>query len=318
MPSFTANPLCQLLGIRLPIIQAGMVWVSGWRLASAASNAGCLGLLGAGSMRPELLREHIRKCRQATDQPFGVNIPLLYKHAPELIQVVLEEQVQIVVSSAGNPRLYTARLQEAGIKVLHVCGTAAFTAKAHTAGADAIICEGMEAGGHNSREEITTLCLIPQARQETDKPLVAAGGIASGAAILAVMALGADGAQLGSRFALTQESSAHPAFKQAVIEAGEADTDLALRAVTPVRMLRNALYHQIKAMEQQDASAEALREFMGQGRSRRGIFEGDLAEGELEIGQIAGTLTDIPTVKELIQRLQTEYSAAHTRLHASL
>lgn len=314
MPDFSHNRLCELLGIRLPIIQAGMVWVSGWRLASAASQSGCLGVLGAGSMTPELLQQHIQKLRAATTAPFAVNIPLLYPHAPDMVALCIAAQVPAVITSAGNPALHTAALQAAGIRVLHVSGTAKLAEKAHRAGVDAIICEGMEAGGHNSREEITTLCLIPQARQVTDKPLIAAGGIATGGAVVAMLALGADGVQMGSRFALTQESSAHPAFKEAVRAAGEADTDLALKALVPVRMLKNALYHQIKALEAQGADAHALRQLMGRGRSRLGIFQGDLEAGELEIGQIAGALQDIPGVHALVARLETEIAESLNRL----
>ena len=314
MPDFSHNRLCSLLGIRLPIIQAGMVWVSGWRLASAASQAGCLGVLGAGSMTPELLQLHIQKLRATTNATFAVNIPLLYPHAPDMVALCIAAQVPAVITSAGNPGIHTAALQDAGIRVWHVSGTARLAEKAHRAGVDAIICEGMEAGGHNSREEITTLCLIPQARQVTDKPLVAAGGIATGGAVVAMLALGADGVQMGSRFALTQESSAHPAFKEAVRTAGEADTDLALKALVPVRMLKNTLYQQLKALEAQGADADTLRQFMGRGRSRMGIFEGDLEAGELEIGQIAGALQDIPSVQTLVARLETEVSESLGRL----
>lgn len=312
------SPLCHLLGTRYPIIQAGMVWCSGWRLASAAAHAGALGILGAGSMTPELLREHLHKARAATSGPVGVNLPLLYSHIDELIAVVLEERVPVVITSAGNPATHSPRLKEAGIKVLHVVSSPRFARKAEAAGVDAVICEGVEAGGHNGREELTTLTLLPMVRRAVRIPVVAAGGIATGGAIAAALALGADGVQIGSRFAITQESSAHPAFKQAVIDAPEDGTALALKALTPVRMLKNDLWHQVAKLEAQSAPPEVLRELLGRGRSRRGILEGDLTEGELEIGQVAGLIDDLPTVAEVMQRLLLEYREAVTRLPKEL
>src|SRR5690554_116265 len=281
------NRISALFGIRYPIIQAGMVWCSGWRLASAVSNAGGLGLIGAGSMYPDVLQEHIIKCKDATNKPFGVNVPLMYPQVEELMQIIIEEKVPIVFTSAGNPKLWTSKLQNKGIKVAHVVSSSKFAIKSQEAGVDAIVAEGFEAGGHNGREETTTLSLIPQVRKVVDLPLIAAGGIASGKSMLAVMALGADGVQVGTRFALTVESSASDSFKNRCLKLPEGDTILSLKKVSPTRLIKNDFFYQIQEMEHMGASAEEIKEVLGRGRARKGIFEGDLSEGELEIGQIA-------------------------------
>ena len=274
------NRVCELFNIQYPIIQGGMVWCSGWRLAAAVSNAGGLGLLGAGSMHPEVLREHIRKCQAATPKPFGVNVPLMYPEIETIMQIIMEEGVKIVFTSAGNPKTWTARLQAAGIKVAHVVSSAKFAAKCEEAGVDAIVAEGFEAGGHNGREETTTLCLIPAVRKATSLPLLAAGGIATGEGLLAVMALGAEGAQIGTRFALTQESSAHDNFKQLCLNLKEGDTKLLLKKLSPARLVKGDFTTAVEEAEARGASAEERRELLGKGRAKKGIFEGDLQNGE--------------------------------------
>ncbi|MFY8021843.1 MAG: NAD(P)H-dependent flavin oxidoreductase [Bacteroidia bacterium] len=308
------NRIKELFQIKYPIVQGGMVWCSGWRLASAVSNAGGLGLIGSGSMNPDLLKEHIQKCKAATSNPFGVNVPLLYPHAEQHIQTIIEEKVPIVFTSAGNPSLYTSILKSYGIKVVHVIANTKFALKAIEAGVDALVAEGFEAGGHNGKEETTTFCLIPQIKEICKIPLIAAGGIATGAGIVAAQALGADGVQIGSGFAVCEESSAHPFFKQKVIEAKEGDTELTLKKLTPVRMLKNELYQRLNEAIQQNSSPEQLREILGKGRAKRGILEGDLIEGELEIGQISALLKDIKPVHVYIDELIEQYQIAKERI----
>lgn len=301
------NRITKLFGIKYPIISGGMVWCSGWRLASAVSNAGGLGLIGAGSMYPETLREHIKKCKANTDKPFGVNIPMLYPEIDSIIDIIIEEQVPIVFTSAGNPKTWTSILQEHGIKVAHVVASTKFALKCEEAGVDAIVAEGFEAGGHNGREETTTMTLIPQVAKSIKTPLIAAGGIGTGAGILAALALGAEGVQIGSRFALTQESSASNEFKEKCISLKEGDTMLSLKKLSPTRLIKNEFFAQVQALEDKGASADEIRELLGKGRAKKGIFEGDLVEGELEIGQIAALIDDIPTVQEVVDKLINEY-----------
>ena len=304
------NRVCELFNIQYPIIQGGMVWCSGWRLAAAVSNAGGLGLLGAGSMHPEVLREHIRKCQAATTKPFGVNVPLMYPEIETIMQIIMEEGVKIVFTSAGNPKTWTARLQAAGIKVAHVVSSAKFAAKCEEAGVDAIVAEGFEAGGHNGREETTTLCLIPAVRKATSLPLLAAGGIATGEGLLAVMALGAEGAQIGTRFALTQESSAHDNFKQLCLNLKEGDTKLLLKKLSPTRLVKGDFTTAVEEAEARGASAAELRELLGKGRAKKGIFEGDLQNGELEIGQIASLFHEEQSVAEVMEEIVNAFQAA--------
>lgn len=308
------NRVCELLGIRYPIIQGGMVWCSGWRLAAAVSNAGGLGLLGAGSMHPETLREHIRKCKAATPNVFGVNIPLLYPQIEEIMQMVADEGVQVVFTSAGNPKTWTSWLKERGIKVVHVVSSSKFARKCEEAGVDAVVAEGFEAGGHNGREETTTLCLIPAVRKATSLPLIAAGGIATGSAMLAAEALGAEGVQIGTRFALTVESSAHESFKQLCCGIGEGDTRLLLKKLAPTRLVKNGFRSEVEAAEDRGASVEELRELLGRGRAKKGMFEGDLDNGELEIGQIAALIDSCPSVAEVMQELLIDYRKAKEAL----
>jgi enoyl-[acyl-carrier protein] reductase II len=308
------NRICELFGIQHPIISGGMVWCSGWRLASAVSKAGGLGLIGAGSMHPDTLREHIRKCKAATDKPFGVNVPLMYPEIDALMQILFEEGVQIVFTSAGNPKTWTARLHEHGIKVAHVIASTKFARKCEEAGVDAIVAEGFEAGGHNGREETTTMCLIPAVRKVTTLPLLAAGGITLGENILAAMALGADGVQMGTRFALTEESSASEEFKQACTNLNEGDTQLTLKQLSPTRMIKNDFYHLVEQAQQRGASVDELRELLGKGRAKKGIFEGDVSEGELEIGQGAFVIKEIQSVEEVFAQLTTEFDAALRKL----
>ena len=308
------NRICELFDIQYPIIQGGMVWCSGWRLAAAVSNAGGLGLLGAGSMHPEVLREHIRKCQAATTKPFGVNVPLMYPEIETLMQIIQEEGVKIVFTSAGNPKTWTARLQAAGIKVAHVVSSAKFAAKCEEAGVDAIVAEGFEAGGHNGREETTTLCLIPAVRKATSLPLMAAGGIATGEGLLAVMALGAEGAQIGTRFALTKESSAHDNFKQLCLHLKEGDTKLLLKKLSPTRLVKGDFTTAVEEAEARGASAEALRELLGKGRAKKGIFEGDLQNGELEIGQIASLFHEEQSVAEVMEEIVNAFKAARQQM----
>lgn len=304
------NRITSLLGIRYPIIQGGMVWCSGWRLASAVSNAGGLGLLGAGSMHPETLREHIRKCRAATEFPFGVNIPLMYPQIEEIMNIVVEEGVKIVFTSAGNPKTWTGWLKERGITVVHVVSSSRFAVKCEQAGVDAIVAEGFEAGGHNGREETTTFCLIPAVREATTLPLIAAGGIGTGEGMLAAMVLGAEGVQIGTRFALTDESSASPVFKGYCLRLGEGDTKLLLKKLSPTRLVKNGFREAVERAEDSGASAEELRALLGRGRAKKGIFEGDLEEGELEIGQISSILSRQQSVAEVMEELVGAYERA--------
>ena len=297
------NRITALFGIEYPIIQGGMIWCAGWELASAVSEAGGLGIIGAGSMYPEVLRDHIKKCKAATSKPFAVNIPLLYPAIEEHMNSVVEFGVPIVFTSAGSPKQWTKHLQSHGIKVVHVISSAFFAKKCEDAGVDGIVAEGFEAGGHNGREETTTLCLIPSVSEVVSIPVIAAGGIYDGKSVLATMMLGAEGAQLGSRFVATQESSAHIAFKNAVMDADEGSTTLSLKELTPVRLLHNAFYQQIAEAQQAGASKEELAEILGRGRSKKGMFEGDLLEGELEIGQIASMLHDLPTAGEVVKSI---------------
>ena len=285
------NRITSLLGIQYPIVQGGMVWCSGWRLASAVSNAGGLGLIGAGSMHPEILREHIRKCRVATEFPFGVNIPLMYPQIEEIMNIVVEEGVKIIFTSAGNPKTWTGWLKERGITVVHIVSSSRFAVKCEEAGVDAVVAEGFEAGGHNGREETTTFCLIPAVREATTLPLIAAGGIATGKGILAAMVLGAEGVQIGTRFALTDESSASPLFKEYCLSLGEGDTKLLLKKLAPTRLVKNSFREAVEKAEDSGASMEELRTLLGRGRAKKGIFEGDLEEGELEIGQVSSIIS---------------------------
>lgn len=301
------NRITSLFGIQYPIVQAGMIWCSGWRLASAASNAGCLGLIGAGSMYPEVLREHIQKCKAATTKPFGVNVPLLYPDIEKLMEIIVEEGVKIVFTSAGNPATWTAFLKEKGITVVHVVSNTKFALKAQDAGVDAVVGEGFEAGGHNGREETTTLVLIPLLKEKITIPLIAAGGIGSGKSMLAAMVLGADGVQIGSRFAASAESSAHPNFKNAIVEAGDGATQLAIKPLTPVRLLKNKFFEKINAAEQRGANKEELQQILGRARAKLGMFEGDLEEGELEIGQISGIIHEVKPVKGIVEEIVAEF-----------
>ena len=304
------NRICKLFGIKYPIIQGGMVWCSGWRLASAVSNNGGLGLIGAGSMHPEILEEHIRKTKLATNNPFGVNIPLLYPEIDQLIDIIINEKVKIVFTSAGSPKKWTSLLHEHGIIVAHVVSSAVFAAKCEEAGVDAIVAEGFEAGGHNGREETTTLTLIPSVRKATSLPLIAAGGIATGRAMLATMILGADGVQIGSRFAISDESSAHENFKNYVVDSREGDTLLSIKNLAPVRLLRNKFFDQIRDAESHCASTEELQKLLGKGRAKKGIFEGDIDDGELEIGQVASLIDKVLPVNEIMQNILEEFRIA--------
>lgn len=308
------NRITDIFGIKYPIISGGMVWCSGWKLAAAVSNAGGLGLIGAGSMYPDVLREHISKCKSATDKPYGVNIPLISKYSEELMEVVIDENVPVVFTSAGNPKIWTSRLHDAGIKVAHVVASTKFALKCQEAGVDAVVAEGFEAGGHNGREETTTMVLVPQVKRHLDVPLIAAGGIATGDAMLAAFALGAEGVQVGTRFALTEESSASEEFKRLCIGLGEGDTMLALKKLVPTRLVKNDFYREVEAAEGRGASAEEMAEILGSGRARKGIFEGDIVAGELEIGQVACMVDDIPTAKEVIDRMIEEYNGGLERI----
>ena len=306
--------ITKLFSIKYPIIQGGMIWNSGWRLASAVSNAGGLGLIGAGSMYPDVLREHIQKCKTATNHPFGVNVPMLYPNIEEIMQIIIEEGVKIVFTSAGNPKTWTETLKKEGITVAHVVSSAKFALKSQDAGVDAVVAEGFEAGGHNGREETTTLCLIPNVRRHINVPLIAAGGIGTGSQILAALALGADGVQIGSRFAATQESSANQAFKDVIANAQEGDTQLTLKELAPVRLIKNEFYNQVQEKYQQGTNAEELKELLGRGRSKKGMFEGDLVNGELEIGQVSALIDSIPTVAEVFDELLVDYQRAKDNL----
>ncbi|MEH3113477.1 NAD(P)H-dependent flavin oxidoreductase [Pedobacter terrae] len=301
------NPICKLFNIKYPIIQAGMVWCSGWKLASAVSNAGGLGIIGAGSMYPEVLRSHIQKCKLATSKPFGVNIPLLYPNIQEIIDVVIEEQVKIVFSSAGNPATWTSFLKERSITVVHVIANTKFAIKAQEAGVDAIVAEGFEAGGHNGREETTTMCLIPLIKEKVKVPVIAAGGIGSGRAMLAAFALGADAVQIGSAFAVAEESSAHEAFKHKIIAAAEGDTKLAMKKLVPVRLLKNEFAGAIANAEAEGASRNELSELLGHARAKLGMFEGDIENGELEIGQVSAMLKEIKPARVILEEIWQEF-----------
>jgi enoyl-[acyl-carrier protein] reductase II len=309
-PDKPTNQLTALLHIKYPIIQAGMVWCSGWKLASACSNAGILGVIGSGSMHPAVLEAHLQKCVNATSAPFGVNLPLLYPEIGAHIASIIKQKVPVVITSAGNPALYTQQLKDAGIVVLHVISSAKFAEKAERAGVDGIICEGFEAGGHNGREETTTMCLVPAVRQATALPLAAAGGIASGRSMLAAMALGADGVQVGSRFVASEESSAHLAFKQAIIAAGEGDTLLTLKEITPVRLLKNSFFEQVMQAYARNASADELKVLLGKGRAKAGMFEGDMEAGELEIGQVAASITRVMSAAKIVDEFLKDYNEA--------
>ena len=301
------NRICQLFGIQYPVIQGGMVWCSGWRLASAVSNAGGLGQIGAGSMHPEVLREHIRKCQSTTDKPFGVNVPLMYPEIDALMNILVEEGVKIVFTSAGNPKTWTGFLKGHGIKVAHVVSSSKFAVKCEQAGVDAIVAEGFEAGGHNGREETTTLCLIPAVRRATPLPLIAAGGIGTGNAMLATFALGAEGVQIGTRFALTEESSAHENFKQLCLNLNEGDTKLLLKKLSPTRLVKGEFTTAVEEAEARGASAEEMKELLGKGRSKKGIIEGNLQEGELEIGQVASLFREMQTVSEVMKEIMEDF-----------
>ncbi|SEK48572.1 enoyl-[acyl-carrier protein] reductase II [Chitinophaga rupis] len=313
-----ANRIVQLFNIKYPIIQAGMVWASGWRLASAVSNAGGLGLIGAGSMYPDVLQEHIRKCKQATRQPFGVNVPLLYPDIEELMQIIIREGVKIVFTSAGNPKTWTPLLKEAGIIVVHVVSSSVFALKSQTAGVDAVVAEGFEAGGHNGREETTTMVLVPAVCGQVQIPVIAAGGIGSGKAMAAAFALGAEGVQVGSRFVATPEASSHADFKEAVLQAKEGDTALSLKKLTPVRLLRNRFYESVKTAEDRGATAEELLTLLGRSRAKKGMFEGQLEEGELEIGQVSALIQTIKPAATIVQEIWEEYLQTCKRLSAPL
>ncbi len=302
------NQITQLFNIKYPIVQGGMVWVSGWKLASAVSNAGGLGLIGAGSMYPDVLREHIQKCKKATDKPFGVNVPMLYPQVDELMDIIVEEDVKIVFTSAGNPKTMDLLfLKEKGITVVHVVSSVKFALKAEAAGVDAIVCEGFEAGGHNGREETTTFTLIPMVKESITIPVIAAGGIGNGRGMLAAMVLGADGVQIGSRFAATEESSAHVNFKQKIIDVKDGDTHLTLKELAPVRLIKNKFYQEIQELYKENPTKEELNGLLGRARAKKGIFEGDLDNGELEIGQIAGIIKKISSAKDILEEIVTDF-----------
>jgi len=312
------NRICNLFSIQYPIIQGGMIWCSGWRLASAVSNAGGLGLIGSGSMYPEVLEEHIIKCKKATQKPFGVNVPLLYPNIEEHMEIILREGVKIVFTSAGNPATWTPILKKEGITVVHVVANTKFAKKCEQNGVDAIVAEGFEAGGHNGREETTTMCLIPLIKQTTSLPVIAAGGISSGHSMAAAMALGADGVQVGSRFAASVESSAHSLFKQAIIKAKEGDTTLTLKELTPVRLLHNPFYQEVVQAYQNGASKEELQILLGRGRAKKGMFEGDLNQGELEIGQVSAQINEIESAGEIIEKMIKDFNISISELQSKL
>jgi enoyl-[acyl-carrier protein] reductase II len=305
-----ANRITRLFDIQYPLIQAGMIWASGWKLASAVSNAGGLGLIGAGSMYPEILKEHIQKCKKATDKPFGVNVPMLYPEIDKIMEIIIAEGVKIVFTSAGNPKIWTKHLQEHGIKVVHVVSSVKFALKSQEAGVDAVVAEGFEAGGHNGRDETTTFTLIPMVREQLEIPLIAAGGIATGRGMLAAMVLGADAVQVGSRFVASDEASSHKKFKEEVVKAREGDTMLTLKELAPVRLLKNKFFEDIQDLYRTKPTKEELIELLGRARAKKGMFEGDLEEGELEIGQIAGLIHDIKPAAQIVQELVTEFEKA--------
>jgi len=302
------NRITSLFNIDYPIVQAGMIWASGWRLASAVSNAGALGLIGSGSMYPDVLREHIRKCKAATGKPFGVNVPLLYPNIDKHIEIILEEKVPIVFTSAGNPKTWTGILKEKGVKVVHVVSSSKFARKAEDAGCDAVVAEGFEAGGHNGREETGSMVLIPAVAAAVKIPVLAAGGIATGRQMLAAMVMGAEGVQMGSRFVASEEASSHEAFKKVVVDAQEGDTVLTMKQLTPVRLVRNAFYHQVQEAEQKGASPEELKELLGRGRAKKGMFEGNLEEGELEIGQVSALVDRILPAADIVKKVWEEFT----------
>jgi len=308
------NRITSLFGIEFPLVQGGMVWCSGWKLASAVSNAGGLGLIGAGSMHPETFKEHIQKAKAATSKPFGVNVPLLYPEMDKIMNIIIEEEVKIVFTSAGSPKKWTPFLKEHGITVVHVVSSAFFAKKCEDAGVDAIVAEGFEAGGHNGREETTTMTLIPSVRKATTLPVIAAGGIGSGQSMLAAMVLGADGVQMGTRFAVAEESSAHIDFKKSVIELGEGGTKLALKKLAPTRLVKNQFFEQVNEAECRGASQEEMRELLGKGRAKKGMFEGNLEEGKLEIGQVSALISKIQSVEEIVSEIKSEYKEALTGL----
>lgn len=308
------NNITQLFNIKYPIIQGGMIWVSGYKLASAVSNAGGLGLIGAGSMYPDVLKEHIQKCKKATNKPFGVNVPMLYPDIEKIMNIIVEEDVKIVFTSAGNPKTWTSFLKEKGITVVHVVSSVKFALKAEAAGVDAVVCEGFEAGGHNGREETTTFTLVPIVKEQVKIPVIAAGGIGTGRGMLAAMVLGADGVQVGSRFAATKESSAHINFKQAIVNVKEGETQLTLKELAPVRLIKNQFYNEVQALYQQNPTVEDIKELLGRARAKKGMFEGDLENGELEIGQISGLIHEIKTSKEVIDDMVAEYESVKLSL----
>lgn len=305
-----SNRITHLFGIQYPLIQAGMIWCSGWELAAAVSNAGGLGIIGSGSMYPDVLVEHVQKCKQATDKPFAVNLPMLYPDIEKHIETIIKYKVPIVFTSAGNPKIWTKKLQENGVKVVHVVSGVKFALKAQEAGVDAIVCEGFEAGGHNGREETTTMCLVPMVRKAVDIPIIAAGGIGTGRGMLAAMTLGADAVQVGSRFVATPESSAHQNFKDYVVEAKEGDTILTLKELVPVRLLKNEFYHKVETAYQNNASPEELKALLGRGRAKKGMFEGDTVEGELEIGQVSGLISEMKPAADVVKEIIADYKEA--------
>ncbi|MEN8776991.1 MAG: nitronate monooxygenase [Polaribacter sp.] len=308
------NKITQLFNIQYPIIQGGMIWVSGYKLAAAVSNAGGLGLIGAGSMYPEVLRAHIQKCKKATDKPFGVNVPMLYPQIDEIIDIIIEEGVKIVFTSAGNPKTWTAHLKAKGIIVVHVVSSVKFALKAQNAGVDAVVCEGFEAGGHNGREETTTFTLIPMVKEQLEIPVIAAGGIGSGRGMLATMVLGADAVQIGSRFAATEESSAHANFKERIIAVKDGDTHLTLKELAPVRLIKNKFFEEVQELYQKKTSIDDLKKLLGRARAKKGMFEGDLENGELEIGQIAGLIHEILPAKTVLQDIIKEFEEVKSNL----
>lgn len=308
------NRVTQLFGIKYPIIQAGMIWCSGWRLASAVSNAGGLGIIGAGSMYPDVLREHLQKCKAATDKPFAVNLPLLYPDIEKHIEIIIEEGVKIVFTSAGNPMTWTAKLKEHGITVVHVIANVKFALKCEEAGVDAIVAEGFEAGGHNGKEETTTLCLIPMIKKAVKIPVIAAGGIATGSAMLACMSLGAEGVQIGSLFAASIESSAHDHFKQRILETKEGGTQLSLKRLVPVRLIKNEFFQRVSEAEERGAPRHELAEILGKARAKKGMFEGDMVEGELEIGQVAGLIDEILPAAKILENIVNEFKTAQSEV----
>lgn len=309
------NKITQLFGIKYPIIQGGMIWNSGYKLASAVSNAGGLGLIGAGSMYPDVFREHVQKCKKVTDKPFGVNVPMLYPNIEEIMNIIVEEDVKIVFTSAGNPKTWTSFLKEKGITVVHVVSSVKFALKAQEAGVDAVVAEGFEAGGHNGREESTTFTLIPMVKQELSVPLIAAGGIATGKGMLAAMILGADGVQMGSRFAASVESSAHQNFKDTIVNAKDGDTYLTLKELAPVRLIKNKFFNDVMGLYSKCPTTDELKELLGRARAKRGMFEGDLDEGELEIGQVAGLIHSVKPVKEIIEEVITEFNSEREKIY---